>query len=145
MPRAESEIIIQAPIEQCYDVIVDYERYPEFLPEMKAVRVESRRDGISVVRFEVELLMRISYSLRILEQRPSSISWTLSEARMLEENQGGWDLEPTPDGRTQVRYGLEIKLRGLIPKSVSTRLVSETLPLTLRRFKARAEGAPAPR
>jgi coenzyme Q-binding protein COQ10 len=143
MPRAEQEIVIDAPIARVFDVITDYERYPEFLPEMKNVRVESRREGISIVRFEVELIMRIAYSLRLTEERPKTVSWTLTEARMLADNNGGWELEEAGDGKTRVRYGIELKLRGAIPKSVSTRLMKETLPMTLRRFKERAEGAPA--
>jgi coenzyme Q-binding protein COQ10 len=142
MPQAETEILIEAPLEHVFDVIADYERYPEFLPEMKSVRVESRRDGICVARFDVEIVMRISYTLRLREERPHGVTWSLSEAGMLELNEGGWRLASTPEGHTHARYGVELKLRGLIPKSVSTRLVGESLPQMLRRFKARAEGAP---
>ena len=45
--------------------------------------------------------------------------------------------------RRAVNLGL-FKLRGLIPKSVSTRLVGQTLPETLELFKARAERLAAP-
>jgi len=141
MPKTEKEIVIEAPIERVYDIITDYERYPEFLPDMKAVQVESRHDGVAVVSFELELIMRISYTLRLEEDRPHTIAWTLEHAKMLKENVGGWQLKQTPEGHTHAVYGLEIKLRGLIPKSVSTRLAGQTLPQTLQRFKERAEAA----
>jgi coenzyme Q-binding protein COQ10 len=138
MPRAESEILIDAPRDRVFDVIVDYERYPEFLPDMRVSQVVSRHDGVAVVRFELELVMKLSYTLRLVEDRPSRVSWSLEEAKMMVENEGGWTLTEK-DGKTHARYGLEIKLRGLIPKTVTTRLVGQTLPDTLRRFKDRIE------
>jgi uncharacterized membrane protein len=141
MPKAEKDIVIEAPIERVFDIIVDYEHYPEFLPDMKAVIVESRHEHVAVVRFELELIMRISYTLRLEEDRPHRLSWTLEQAKMMRENVGGWRLSETPEGHTHAVYGLEVSLRGLIPKSVSTRLIGTTLPDTLRRFKERAEAA----
>lgn len=139
MPRAEQELVVNTSIDRLFAVIVDYERYPEFLPDMKQVTVLSRQDGVSVVRFELELIMRLAYTLRLIEDAPASISWTLEEARMMASNVGGWRLEALDENRTKAIYGLELKLRGLIPKSVSTRLIGSTLPETLHRFKDRAE------
>lgn len=139
MPRAEQQVVIDAPLSQVYAIITDYERYPEFLPDVKDVRVQSRRDGIVLVRFELELIMRVSYTLRLVEEPPARLSWTLEEAKMLAENNGGWTLAAEGE-RTRATYSLEVKLRGLIPKSVSTRLLGTTLPQSLERFKARAEG-----
>lgn len=141
MPKAEEEIVIHAPRSRVFEVITDYESYPEFLPDMKVVTVESREGNVAVVSFELELVMRVSYTLRLTESPPHKIRWSLERAKMITENEGGWDLTETPEGHTHARYGLEIKLRGLIPKSVSTRLLGQTLPQTLERFKARAEGA----
>ena len=139
MPKAETDIVIAAPIDRVFDVIVDYERYPEFLPDMRAAEVLSHHDGVSVVRFELELVMKLSYTLRLVEDRPHRVTWSLDAAKMMVENEGGWMLSERPDGKTQAVYALEIKLRGLIPKSVTTRLVGETLPETLQKFKERVE------
>jgi ribosome-associated toxin RatA of RatAB toxin-antitoxin module len=139
MPRAEHQVLIDAPIEKVFAIITDYERYPEFLPDMKEVVVVSRHEGVAVVRFELELIMRVSYTLRLVEEPPARLSWTLEEAKMVAENNGGWTLVKEGE-RTRATYALEVKLRGLIPKSVSTRLLGTTLPQTLERFKARSEG-----
>lgn len=142
MPKIEHEIIIEAPIDRVFAVIADYERYPEFLPDMKNVRVESHHDGVTVAHFELEIIMRISYTLRLVEDSPHRVAWSLESAKMIQENNGTWDLSETPEGHTRALYGLEVKLRGLIPKSVSTRLLGQTLPETLQRFKERIEGLP---
>ncbi|MEE8409937.1 MAG: SRPBCC family protein [Myxococcota bacterium] len=140
MAKTEQNVVINAPIERVFAVIVDYEQYPEFLPEMKAVRVVSRHDGVSLVTFELEIIMRLAYTLRLIEDRPSTVRWTLDNAKMMSANDGGWKLEEIDAEHTRATYGLEVKLRGLIPKSVSTRLLGTTLPDTLNRFKARSEG-----
>jgi ribosome-associated toxin RatA of RatAB toxin-antitoxin module len=143
MPKTEQQIVIEAAIDDVFDVIVDYERYPEFLPEMKQAQIRSQADGVSVVSFELEIIMRLGYTLRLVEDRPHTVTWTLQEAKMFSSNSGGWQLEKLGGAQTRATYGLEIKLRGLIPKSVSSRLIGTTLPNTLKRFKDRIEGVPA--
>ncbi len=136
MPRTEHTILIDAPIDRVFGVITDYERYPEFLPDIKATRVLARESGVAVVRFELELIMRVTYTLRLREEPPAALSWTLEDAKMIAENNGGWQLE-AEGAKTRATYALEVKLRGLIPKSVSTRLLGTTLPETLERFRER--------
>ncbi|MBN1960663.1 MAG: SRPBCC family protein [Deltaproteobacteria bacterium] len=138
MTQVQQEILINAPIECVFNIITDYENYSDFLPDMKSVTVESRKDGIALVRFEIELIMRVSYTLRLVEEPPRRLSWTLHYAKMISLNNGSWELEPKDD-KTLARYALEVKLRGLIPKSVSTRLLGTTLPDMLQRFRNHAE------
>ncbi|MEZ4273374.1 MAG: SRPBCC family protein [Myxococcota bacterium] len=133
-------VLIEAAPVRVFTVITDYPRYPEFLPEMRRVEVQRRESGMVQVRFELELVMRVSYVLELIESPPHTLRWSLIEGRMMEKNDGAWELEETASGATQATYSLDVKLRGLIPKSVSTRLVGETLPSTLARFKQRAEG-----
>lgn len=139
MPRAEREILIDAPIEHVFDVIADYERYTEFLPETRDVRLLSRHDGIAVVRFELQLIMRIVYTLRIVEEARQGVRWSLADGRLMTQNDGAWALEQVTPRQTRAKYSLSITLAGMIPKSVSDRLLGETLSQTLSRFKARAE------
>ena len=139
MPKAVEHIVMNAPIEKVFSVIVDYNKYPEFLSDMKDVVTLSRQDGVAVVRFDLELIMKVSYTLRLVEDSPTKVRWTLEQAKVLSENTGGWLLESLGEGQTRATYDLEVKLRGLIPKSVSTKLLGTTLPETLQRFKTRAE------
>ena len=40
MAQASRSVTINVPPEKLFEVIVDYEKYPEFLPEVKKVKVE---------------------------------------------------------------------------------------------------------
>ena len=139
MSRAEETILIDASPAKVYGIITDYERYPEFLPEMTSVTIESRHDNVVVARFDLELMMmRFSYTLRLEENPPAALSWTLHESKMMIANDGEWTLTAEGD-KTRATYALAVELMGLLPKSVRDRLVGTTLPQTLERFKQRAE------
>lgn len=137
--KTREEIVIDAPIERVYAVITDYERYPEFLPENQSVTVLKREGSSVTVRFEVEMVMRVEYTLAITEEPPHSVQWALVDARMLSENQGGWQLEALSENQTRAVYTLEVALARAIPAAVSERLTGRALPRTLQRFKERAE------
>src|SRR5688572_1284598 len=106
MSRAQETIVIQAPVARVFQVIRDYERYPEFLPEMQSVHVLSRHDNVVVARFELELMMRFSYTLRLQEDAPNRVSWSLEEARTLVANDGAWELEAEGPNTTRAVYSL---------------------------------------
>ena len=56
MPGAQRTIVFKAPIEKCYAVISDYERYPEFLPEVRKIRTSNRRGNEVDVQYEAEVV-----------------------------------------------------------------------------------------
>lgn len=146
MAAVTKEIVFDRPAEQVFDVLIDYPRYPEFVPGIKACRVLPAK-GERQVEYELDLgLKRIRYVLRHLEERPTRITWTLVSGEMMKVSNGEWAL--TPDGdRTLARYTVDIQISKppLIPQSVidkvSDELTRVQLPRTLEAFKARVERA----
>jgi ribosome-associated toxin RatA of RatAB toxin-antitoxin module len=139
------EILIATSPEVLYDVIVDYDRYPEFVPSVKRCRT-SRNGGDVRVEYEVDLgLKKIRYTLRHHEERPHHVSWSLDSGDWMKVSNGSWDLAPE-GGQTRARYSVEVQIAKppLVPQSVVDRLTDELtrvqLPRTLAAFKARAEG-----
>ena len=139
----EKKMVVRASMQRMFEIIRDYERYPEFLPELASVEVLSRDGNVAVARFEIEMMMRVVYTLRLSETEPDGVTWTLEEARLLANNSGQWNLKAIDDTTTEVTYGVDLAFRGMIPESVSDRLQAIVLPQTLERFKARAEALEA--
>ena len=52
---------------------------------------------------------------------------------------GSWTLKELPDGSTEALYAVEVKVAAFVPKSVSSRIVGQTVPALLASFKSRAE------
>ena len=144
MAAVTKEVVVAVPVEELYDVIVDYERYPEFVPGIKACRVRSVSPE-KHVEYELDLgVKRIRYVLRHTEVRPIRVSWSLVSGELMKVSSGSWELSPA-DGGTRAVYTVEIQISRppLVPKAIMDRVSDELtrvqLPRTLEAFKARAE------
>ena len=139
MPGASKSIVIDAPIEKVFDVLTAYEEYPEYLSEVKGVKTSNRQGNQVEVHYEVDVIKRISYSLKMTEERPKKLSWTFIKGEFMKDNQGSWVLEPEGEGKTKVTYTVEMALGALVPKSIVSALVETSLPKMLDATKKRAE------
>jgi ribosome-associated toxin RatA of RatAB toxin-antitoxin module len=139
MPGASRSIVINAPMEKVFDVITQYEKYAEFLSEVKEVRTSGRQGNEVNVHYKVDVVKTIKYTIRAKEERPTRMSWTFVEGEFMKDNKGSWVLEPAGDGKTKATYTAEMALGALVPKSVVTALIENSLPKMLDAFKRRAE------
>jgi ribosome-associated toxin RatA of RatAB toxin-antitoxin module len=145
MSSETKEIVIAAPIEKLYGVIVDYPRYPEFVPGIRSCRV---RDAGTEKHVEYELdlgVKTIRYTLRMIEVRPRQVSWTLVKGDWMKVSNGSWELAPEGDA-TRARYSVEVVVAKppLVPQAIVDKISEEltrvSLPRTLEAFRKRAEG-----
>ncbi len=144
MATVTKQVLIDVPIEKFFDIVVDYERYPEFVPGIRACHV---RDGAGEKQVEYELDLggkRIRYVLRHEERRPTRVAWSLVSGELMKVSNGSWDLSDA-GGRTRALYTVEIQVTRppLVPQAfvdrVSNELTKVQLPRTLDAFRHRAE------
>ncbi|MCM2334474.1 MAG: SRPBCC family protein [Anaeromyxobacteraceae bacterium] len=146
MAAVSKEIVFDRPAEQVFAVLIDYARYPEFVPGIKGCCVLPGK-GDRQVEYELDLgVKRVKYVLRHVETPPTRITWSLVSGDLMKVSDGEWAL--TPDGgSTRARYTVDIQISKppLIPQSVidkvSDELTRVQLPRTLEAFKARVERA----
>jgi ribosome-associated toxin RatA of RatAB toxin-antitoxin module len=144
MAVVTKQVLIEAPLERFYELVVDYERYPEFVPGIKACRVKN--GGLEKhVEYELDLgVKRLRYVLRMEEARPRRVAWSLVSGDLMKVSNGSWELADE-HGRTRAHYSVEIQIARppLVPQAlidrVSDELTKVQLPRTLDAFKARAE------
>ena len=141
MAGASRSIVFNASVEKCFAVISDYERYPEFLPEVKRITTANRRGAEVDVHYEAEVVKVIKYAVHMHEQKPTRVSWTFIDGEFMKDNKGGWVLEPR-DGKTHATYNIEVQVGLLVPKTVINVLVDTQLPKLLENFKKRIESMP---
>jgi coenzyme Q-binding protein COQ10 len=141
MAGATRSIVINAPVEKVFDTIVQYEKYGEFLSEVKEVRTSNRQGNEVNVHYKVDVVKTIKYTIRVKEERPTRMSWSFVEGEFMKDNKGHWLLEPAGEGKTKATYTVEMALGALVPKSVVNALVETSLPKMLEAFKRRAETA----
>jgi ribosome-associated toxin RatA of RatAB toxin-antitoxin module len=140
-------VVVEVALGQIWNVVCDYERYPEFIPEMRSVRVLRREGPRQEVAFEIELELlglkkRISYTLAMTESPQTSIQWSLVASDTLRGDDGRWLFKPLGERRTEATYEIELRLGPFIPRAVSSFLAEQSLPRLLSQFKRRAESLP---
>ncbi len=145
MALVSQEMVVQAGIDAFFDIVVDYARYPEFVPGIKACTVR-KTGGETHVEYDLDLgLRRIRYVLKHVEDRPRRVAWSLVSGEILKVSNGSWELSPEGD-RTRARYSVDIQIAKppLVPQALldrmSDQLTKVQLPRTLEAFRARAEG-----
>jgi coenzyme Q-binding protein COQ10 len=148
MPQAQRSIEIGVSPDRLFEVVEDFPRYPEFIPDLRRVRVLRKGEASQDVEFELELALplgmkkRIRYSLAFNEERPKSVKWRLISGEYLKGNVGSWTFRSLGENRTEATYNIELSFGPLVPKAISNFLAEQSLPRLLAQFKARAESLP---
>lgn len=138
MPGATNSILIDAPLKVVYGVVLDFEKYPEFLPDVKKAEVKKQGKGL-MATFEVHVIKKIVYTLNFDIVPNKRISWTFVEGGLFKDNKGCWELKEVKKGQTQATYHIEVDFGLFVPSMITNKLVGSNLPKMLERFKERAE------
>ena len=141
MARVSRSILVDVAPEVFLAVVQDYARYPEFVPEVKAVRVGARQGGAVEVTYWLDVKLRLfEFTLRHVTRPRGRIEWTLVRGgEFMRANEGAWTIESTQGGGTRATYEIEIDLGPMVPGALEKALADRGLPNMLANFKTRAE------
>ena len=103
MSSASRDIVIKVTPKDFFDVISDYERYPDILPEMKTARIIHRDEAKVVAEFSINIIRRVSYTLAMVERPPYRLEWELVDGPFT-KNTGFWELEDLGNGQTLAHF-----------------------------------------
>ena len=139
---ATKTITIEAPPETCYEIVADFERYPEWVKDIAEARILERdEDGrpLDVAYTASALGRKARYTLRYdYSAAPTALSWQLLEGDIMRAIDGAYHFTPDGQGGTDVRYDLSIELVVPLPGFVKRRAEVRILN-TIRELKTRAE------
>jgi len=140
MAGVTTNLTVNAPIEKFYEVISDVESYPEFIPEMKKIKVISMSDTDGEVKYDLKIMgFGVSYTLKLQKNAPTELSWTFVKGTKMKDNTGYWKLKKIDDNTTEAEYKVELRLGALVPKKFTDQLTKVGLPALMKQFKERAE------
>ena len=147
--QAREQTTINAPVEQCFRTLVDFETYPEWAGDLKQATVVSYDDDERplVVEYRAAAMGRsTTYRLQYdYEGAPNRLGWELLSGDLERELDGHYELQPGVDaGTTDVVYELAVDLIVPIPGFVKRRAEARIIKTALSELKARVEGVPAP-
>jgi ribosome-associated toxin RatA of RatAB toxin-antitoxin module len=143
--QASQRLTIAASPQQLFDVVTDFDRYTEWIRDLKAVEVVSRDDeGRALeVRYRAAAMGRsTSYTLRYdYSDAPRILPWRLVHGDIMRRLDGSYEFVPVPDDpdRTEVVYHLTVELVVPLPGFVKRRAESKIMHNALRELKAHVE------
>ncbi len=138
MAGAQATELFNCSVPEFYTVISDYEKYPEFLAEVKACKVVETRDSQKLVEFHVSMIKNFSYRLWITEAPNKGINWVLDSGDLFKISNGSWDLKDEA-GRTRATYAVDAKFKVFVPGPIAKALVTVNLPNMMSSYHKRVK------
>lgn len=141
MAKADRTEVYEVSADKFYKAITDYQSYTKFVDGVKNVVIEKESADSAVVKFTLNLIKEISYTITLKHTPNKEVSWTLVTGDMMKTNNGRWTLKDLGDGKTEVNYNLEIEFKGFLPGlgMIEKTLVNTNLPMTMKSFAKRAQ------
>jgi uncharacterized membrane protein len=145
--EARESIHVEAPPEQCYAVAIDFDRYPDWATDVKAIEVLDRDpEGRGTrVRYEISALGKtLGYILAYdYADAPGGFSWELEKADYLKRLDGSYRFDAA-DGGTRVGYVLSVDVTLPLPgfmKRAAAGMIVDNAMKQLKRYVEAGGGA----
>jgi ribosome-associated toxin RatA of RatAB toxin-antitoxin module len=138
MAEASTQETFPCKPEQFFSIITDYEKYPEFLSEVKDCKVLETKGNKKLVEFHVSVVKTFKYRLWIEEKPTTGISWTLDSGDLFKSSNGRWDLKEE-NGKTKVNYAVDATFKIFVPGPVAKTLINVNLPNMMKAYKDRVK------
>lgn len=132
-----AQLFVAAPPEVARDVLWAHERYPEFMPHSRTVKVLERRGNVHLVEMAGgKGPVNVSYRMeRRLE--PRRITWKTISGDV-KRNEGHWAFDAS-EGGTLLTYQVHVVPNAPVPGKVVAFLQQQALPGMLEAVRKRIE------
>jgi uncharacterized membrane protein len=131
---------VEAPIDECFAVLVDFDRYPEWSGPVTEARVLDRHpDGLARrVAFALDMTLKtVRYTLEYTYEPPHTARWRLVEGD-LKSVEGSYRFEKAGT-RTRATCAQSIELGFWVPGPIRRPLEQKALRDSVEDFKRAAE------
>lgn len=141
--QTTQKIHIDAPLDEIWAVLTDFENYRTWARDLKEVTVLERddEDRATVVRYRAAAMGRsTSYTLRYdWSDAPDRLPWELIEGDIMRTLDGAYEFEPAGTG-TDVTYHLRVELVVPLPGFVKRRAEARIVGTALRELDSHLTG-----
>lgn len=138
MSAASTTETFPCSLDQFFAVISDYEKYPQFLNEVKQCQVIETKGNKKLVEFQVNVIKSFRYRLWLTEEKPNKINWTLDSGDLFKTSVGSWELTDRA-GKTEAKYSVDATFKVFVPGPVAKALVSVNLPNMMKAYQERVK------
>lgn len=141
MASAQTSEIFNCTVEQFYKIVSDYEKYPEFLSEVKKCKIlksEAASGDVSkkLVEYEVNVVKTFKYTLSMTETVNKEIRWEFAGGDIFKTSVGSWKLSDE-GGKCRAEYAVEATFNMFVPGPIAKALVNVNLPNMISSYHKR--------
>ncbi|MGE0634030.1 MAG: type II toxin-antitoxin system RatA family toxin [Pseudobdellovibrionaceae bacterium] len=124
--------------QEVFNIIKDYEKYPEFLAEVKKCKVLKTEGNRKLVEFSVSVVKSFTYTIWLTEKEPTELTWEFASGDIFKSQKGHWKLKEEA-GKTRVEYAVEAEFKMFMPGAIAKTLVSVNLPAMMSAYHKRIQ------
>ena len=141
MPQFSSKRRVRYPAAQMFDLVADIERYPEFVPLCRALKVKSRApkgEGVEIIVADMTIaykLIRETFKSRVTLDRPKLEILVEYLEGPFKRMQNRWYFRPTGEKTCEVEFFIDYEFRS----RVLAMLMGAMFETAFRKFSAAFE------
>jgi len=133
MPRICYEKEHPIPKSMLRAVILDFDAYPTFIPQVRSCSVQDAGKAAWEVAIEMFVIRPLFYRIRLEEEETKGIiRWDLLEG-VFTTNRGFWHIQETDLG-CLVHYEVEIQLGTFLPSIIAKTVQEQAIPNLIEAF-----------
>ena len=140
MAGAKHTTIMDVPLEALWEVITDYESYPEFVEGLESLTITKKEGKSTYADYVVSMFgKKVRYTLKHTESPKKGLKWTMVEGEFFKSNDGAWDLKAKGEERVEATYTVDVGFPLLVPKAIVNTLTGTQLPSMMKAFEDKAK------
>jgi coenzyme Q-binding protein COQ10 len=138
MPAATHTEVFNCTVSEFYKIVTDYEKYPQFLQEVKECKILKNEGNKKLAEFKVSVIKSFTYQLWMTEQEPNHVSWTFAGGDVFKTSTGSWKLEDQA-GKCKALYNVDATFGIFVPGPIAKTLLSVNLPSMMSAYHKRVK------
>jgi len=136
MASAQTTEIFNCTPAQLYKIVADYEKYPDFLQEVKACKILKTEGHRKLVEYTVSVMKNFKYSLWMTETENQEIKWEFAGGDIFKTSTGAWKFQEE-GGKVRAAYSVDATFTMFVPGPIAKALVSVNLPNMMSAYHKR--------
>lgn len=137
MAEISKEQVFKGKCPEVFAGIQKYEKYPDYLPGVTAIKVlPAKKPGSTCqVRYELKLIKSFFYTLNMFVEAPNKIWWDMDDSNIMKYSNGSWILTDNGNNTTQAVYKLDVGFSGFVPQKIVDQIAKANLELMMNGFQ----------
>ncbi|MEK7357412.1 MAG: SRPBCC family protein [Bdellovibrionota bacterium] len=135
MPSASHVETFNCSVPEFFKIVSDYEKYPQFLAEVKDCKILKTDGHKKLVEYKVSVVKSFTYQMWMTEQ-PNLGSWEFTKGYIFKTSTGSWKLDDV-GGKCKATYSVDATFGVFVPGMVANTLLKVNLPAMMAAYHKR--------